>query len=321
MGRNRHRPHRPEALALAIYLWYNTSVMRSLAGNQLPQTIQPAPDELIEDKRNGFGYWSFTPANGVPLGEGLPEVAKYGDFIEMREVVDELAHNKGVLVAGAPGSGKSHLVADLQTASIVNNVPAFCLMMHINSGKASGLENIKPALKDFTDRADQTGGGVVILDNLDMLGYRGKSRTRTRSTGYAQAALPIVKDLLDKPNIAVVGTIHDDAWREGRWTWDDEAIDGPAHAVLEAFPTRLEFEGKMALVGLAHILKLRNAQRSEGQTDISLGRAAQVIRLLHRAGRANFWHANHLEIPLFLENPQAAIDKIEQGRAERRNIK
>lgn len=292
--------------------------MRSLAGNQLPQPLQPLPDELVEDKRNGYGYWSFTPANAVPLTEGLGEVAQYGDFTEMREIVDELARSKGVLVAGAPGSGKSHLVADLQTACIVNNLPAFCLMMHINSGKATGLENIQPALEDFADRTDQTGGGVVILDNVDMLGYRGKSRTRTRSAAYAQAALPIVEGLLDNPKIAVVGTIHDDAWREGRWTWDDESIDGPSQSALEAFPARMEFEGKMALIGLAHILRVRNAQRSEGETEISIGRAAQVIRLLHQSGRANFFHANHLEVPLFLEDPEAAIGKIEQGRSQRR---
>lgn len=74
----------------------------------------------------------------------------------------------------------------------------------------------------------------------------------------------------------------------------------------------------MALVGLAHILQARNLARKEGESPITLGKAAQVIRMLHASGRANFFHANHLDVDLFLEDPKAAIDNIEKGRTQRR---
>lgn len=278
----------------------------------------PSPEEIQEDKRNGNGYWAYTPTPASPLSEALPALRDYGEFTEIPDIVDGLLYNKAVLVSGAPGSGKSHLVRDIQTGCVLNNIPAFCLTMHVNSGKGQGIANIQPALNEFRDKVRETGGGLVILDNLDILGYRGHSRSRTKATEYAQDARELVEDLLSDRDVVVLATSHDDEWREGKWAWDDPVIDEPAQAVLEAFPSRFVFEGKMALEGLAHLLRGRNLRRDASHEQISLGQAAQIMRWLAERNRANFFHANHLPVATFMEDPETAIAEIDHGRAVRR---
>jgi hypothetical protein len=285
----------------------------------LPEfTVLSDDGEIQENRHNGYGYWMYSPAPAAPLDEALPEVAKFGDFNEMPGIIDELIHSKKVLVNGAPGSGKSHLLRDLQTACVFNSIPTFVLAMHINSGKADGAANISPYLHDFTDRSRETGGGVVILDNVDIVGYKGRSRQRSRAIEYAETIEPVIQGLLNDSSTTVLGTAHDDEWREGRWTWQDPAIDEPAAAILDGFSTRIVFDGRMALEGLAHLLWTRNAARVEGEPTISIGQAAKIIRQLHESRRANFFHARHLDAELFLRDPNAAIAAIEHGRAVRR---
>lgn len=278
----------------------------------------PVDGEIQENKRNGFGYWMYLPAPAAPPSEALPEVARYGDFTEMSDIIKALTESHAVLVNGAPGSGKSHLVRDIQTACVLNSIPAFCLTMHINSGKKEGVGNITPYLDDFRDKVRDTGGGLLILDNIDIVGYKGKRRPQGRTAEYAQAAEDLVKETLGDSSLFVVATAHDDEWREGRWTWNDAAIDEPAQAVLDAFPTRLTFEGSMILEGLANILWTRSAARAEGDPPITIGQAAQIMKKLQASKRANFFHANHLDVETFMRDPNAAIAEIEHGRAVRR---
>jgi hypothetical protein len=247
-------------------------------------------------------------------------------------VVRELHDSRALLVKGAPGSGKIHLVRDVLTGSVLNHLPVFVLTMHINAGKADGLENVRGPIEDFREKAEDTGGGLVVLDNIDILAYRGKSKSRTRNRvrEYAEAAVPFVADLVDDESMAVLGTAHDDAWRQGRWTWDDERIDGAAQEVLDMFPSVMRFEGKMALEGLAHILWERmptgkvpdEGGRREGDINQprSIAQAAQVMEMLAGHGRADFFHARHLNVPLFLQDPEAAIEEIDRERDVRRGL-
>lgn len=286
-----------------------------------PVVLPIAPDEIQENKRNGQGHWMFTPEAAVSFDNGLSTLREYGDFTEMTPIIDELSKSKAVLVEGAPGSGKSHLIRDVQTGCIASNIPAFCLTMHVNAGKRSGAANARVALDEFKDKTQATGG-LVILDNADFVGYKGSgSRSRGSATEYAQTVNPLVSELLDDPKYVILATAHDDEWREGKWKWEDPQIDKPAQSILEAFPARFTFEGKMALVGLAHILHARNLARAEGESPITLGQAAQTIRMLHQSGRANFFHAQHLPVGLFLEDPGTAIQEIDAGRAQRRGVR
>jgi hypothetical protein len=261
----------------------------------------------------------FIPDEPVTFGEGSGQLRDYGDFTEIRPIVDELTQSLAVLVEGAPGSGKSHLIRDIQTGCLDSNIPALCLSMHVNAGSRQGAENAAEIVSEFRDKVGDNGG-LIILDNADFVGYKGHSRSRSRAVEYAQAIHPLVKDILEDPKMAVLATVHDNAWREGRWKWADQQIDEPAQLILDAFPSRFTFEGKMSLVGLAHILQMRNIARAETDRPISLGQAAQVIRMLNRTGRANFFHANHLPVKMFLQNPDDAIAHIERGREERRQM-
>lgn len=276
----------------------------------------PLPDEIQENKRNGHGYWMYLPQPAAPLEEALPELANYGDFTELPTIIDELNKTGAILVSGAPGSGKSHLIREIQTGCVLNNIPAFCLSMHINSGNRQGVSNILLQLEEFRDKTRETGGGIVILDNVDIVGYKGGSKRRGHTADYAQAMAPLVQELVDDPNLVVIATAHDDEWREGRWTWNDEAIDEPAQSILEAFPTKFKFEGYVALEGLAYLLYLRN--RSSDQEPISTGQAAQIMSMLNQSGRAKFFFAQHIDPGKFLEDPIAAIEQIESERAIRR---
>ncbi|HEU4966268.1 MAG TPA: hypothetical protein VFT53_02175 [Candidatus Saccharimonadales bacterium] len=277
------------------------------------------PNEIEQNSANGRGYWLFTPETPGDLGDLLESLPDESSFTEVGGIAQGLKTSGSVLVEGAPVSGKSHLVRDLQVAAVVHNVPTFALSTHVNAGKRTGVENIREPLVRFMEHA-QYAGGVVILDNVDYLGYKGssgKARSRSAAEEYARTFQPLVEELIGHPRVTVLGTAHDNRWREGKWTWRDQAIDGPATATLEAFSIRTTFEGKMALVGLAHILRERNLRQSEGMPALDLGSAARIIRMLRANDMADFFHANHLNAHLFLEDPEAALREIDSGRGAR----
>jgi hypothetical protein len=273
-----------------------------------PDIVSSNPIEITANVANGQGYWMFTPRAPRSFGEQAGAMAEYGDFSELGGVISMAAESGSVLVKGAPGSGKSHLVRELQTSAVVHNVPTFCLTTHVNAGKRTGIENVREPLAQFAETIDEGGQGLIILDNVDFLGYKGSSRRATPTAEYAEQARALFGELIDDPRFAVIGTAHDDAWREGRWTWDDPRIDVPAREALELFGSQAVFEGKMSLVGLAHILHGRG---------FNLGTAARTIRELRGQDRANFFHANHIDPDAYLADPQAAIAEIEAGRQAR----
>lgn len=300
--------------------WSSATVFKYTSMTSVNSYPLPAlPNEIEQDRTNGQGYWLFTPDTPGNLNELLESLPEESSFTEAGAIAQGLKTCGSVLVEGAPGSGKSHLVRDLQVAAVVHNVPTFALSTHVNGGKRNGVENIHQPLERFMEYA-QYAGGVVILDNVDYPGYKGnsgKARSRGAAAEYARTLQPIVKELIEHPQIAVLGTAHDDRWRHGKWTWHDQAIDGPATATLEAFSIRITFEGKMALVGLAHILRERNLKRAEDMPALDLGSAARIIRMLRANGMADFFHANHLNAHLFLEDPEAALREIDHGRDAR----
>ena len=275
------------------------------------------PEDSIESNRgNGEGYWLYTPYEPQPVGQAVAHLSEHSDFTEVEGLSRALAESRTVLIQGAPGAGKSHLVRDLQTAAVASHVPTLAVQVHVNGGKRDGAENLRPVISQFKEIAAQTGG-LVILDNVDFLGYRG-SRKRGESRDYAASMEAVVQELVDDPNLVVIGVAHDERWRQNRWSWDDSSIDGPARRTVEAFSRSYGFEGRMALVGLTHILRERNlAETGHADQPVSLDDAARVMRRLHETGHADFFHANHLSIAHYLSDPDAALQQLHHGREDR----
>lgn len=285
--------------------------------SQLP----PSPQEVQENRKNGFGYYMYLPAETQSFSEAIPELEKRA-FTELPEILEQLKESHRVLLGGEPGSGKSHLISYLLVDCITNSVPVFALNVHINGGSRSGIDNIMPEIEQFRAKSKEAKGGLLILDNIDFVGYKGRSRGHGESVDYAKAFQPFIDSLFDDDNVYILATSHDEAWREGRWTWSDERIDMPARAVLDTFPVKLDFEGKMALSGLLEVIMKREFEyeQKEGRSNkASLGDATKVMLELQSMNRANFFHANHLDINKFLEHPHQAIQEIDQGRNERRH--
>lgn len=128
--------------------------MRSPDLQQTPTT----QDEIQENKSNGYGYWMSLPPEPSSLEEISSEIAKFSDYTEMPDIVSELVRSRTLLLEGAPGSGKSHLVRDLQTASVLYSLPAFCLALHVNSGHREGIARIKPELETFSQATSEMVG-------------------------------------------------------------------------------------------------------------------------------------------------------------------
>lgn len=285
---------------------------------QIPEQEMP-----VYNNKDGYGYWMNTPEGAQSFKDALPQLRNYGQFTELPIVVDELYQHKNLMLVGEPGAGKTHLVRDLQLATLINKVPAFCLSLHINAGKARaiGIENILPQIQAFTKQSKEAGMGLMILENIDFLAYKGKSRTLAGSLDYARRFKPILEEMVKDENIAVLGVAHDDLWREGRWTWQNEEINDIAQSVLSEFDNRLAFEGRMALEGLANVIFSRNMATTAEDPGISLGQATKLIQELDNIGQADFFHARHLDIDLFLNDPKAALDKINAGREARKHGK
>lgn len=129
---------------------------------------------LVNDQRNGHGVLMYVPESPQDFGDKL----SYQDETVFPEATDIAlralrAPNKGLLVLGEPGSGKSHLVDDLVLAhGAANNAPAMTLSLHLVGGSATGLENAKGYVDTFTRRIGDTQG-LVVLDNLGYRHFRG----------------------------------------------------------------------------------------------------------------------------------------------------
>lgn len=264
--------------------------------------------EIVEDQRNGFAYWQFSPDKPEAIHEGLQGIAEYSGFKDTAGILQQAEQFGSVLIEGAPGAGKSHLVRELQEGAFINNVPAFCLTMHINQGKPEGIQNIHAPFEAFRTVAAETGG-LVILDNVDMVGYKGKSKRGPAVAKYAADTAAFVRDIAADPSLITIATGHDELWREGRWVWNRPDVDIPANEVLDSFGARAVFEGKMTLAGLAGVLHEKGHR-----FDV----AAKGVRKMREQGVADFFHANHLDLDAYMADSTAAVTVIEEKRAAMR---
>lgn len=266
-----------------------------------------ANNEPFADRSNGNGYWYFLGNPESNVADHLADVAGYGLFLEAPALLSNAQKYGSVLLEGAPGSGKTNIFREIQEASVAYDVSCFGLTMHVNSGKSSGIENVRSHLEAFRQHVAATGG-IVLFDNADYVGYKGHSRRQNAAKRYAAEASGYLGEIIADPNLLVIGSAHDARWRMGHWTWGDPAIDQSAHQFIDSFASRLPFRGQVALVGLVEVMERRGVERAK---------AARVIRGLRLLQMADFFHANHVQPDRFLTDPVSAVAEIEAGRALR----
>lgn len=213
--------------------------------------VLPLGDFLLDtDMRAGRAYSMFVPQNPQGFSEQMFEDLDRTTFKDVPDIITTALEEGSVFVQGEPGSGKSHLVDDLTMACAANNVPYATLTMHINGGKADGPANAREMFDRFRELLGDTPGrrALVVIDNVDYLAYKGH-RSGGRARQYAGEMDELLTELVSDPRLVMVGTGHDDAWREGRWGWNDEVINSHAQHAIELFGSRVVFEGRLSLLG------------------------------------------------------------------------
>lgn len=279
-----------------------------------PEQSVPPKDIFYENRQNGHGIDYFVPSQARQITREVMTDLDGTTFLEVPEVMRSLVGSKSVLIEGEPGSGKSHLVEDLKMVCATNGVPYFSLALHINGGKRAGPQIARESLAEFKSllaQRDPTATPIVILDNVDYLGYRGSSRSRTRTDEFAREMAGLINELMADESLLVLGSAHDDDWREGRWAWGGE-INAVSQHVVESFAARLSFEGSLSLMGLIDVVRNRHP-------DYVGGRAIRLVRLLKTMGLASYFYAKHTDLDSLEADPDAELARVQAGRAERKH--
>ena len=269
-------------------------------------------------RSSGEGYEIFLPTH-PQSAELLPvNTPRIVLFKEMGAVVERLLENRSLLVWGEPGEGKSHLRDDVTMAgAAANDIPFLMVSCHINGAKEKGPALVSERLKELRDAGE--GSKLVVFDNLDYIGYKGKHRTRTRARDYAQRMEPIIEEVVNDESLLALGFIHDEEWRVHRWSWSDPEkpddpfgtdsnIYTPAKKILDYFADRYEFEGWLTDYGLREVIE-------EAGGDEDLLAALDTSVSLKR-----FFYARHLDPKLFRENPELAIKQIRDRRSDMKRV-
>lgn len=268
-----------------------------------------------QGKSSGEGYELYLPKNPVSADKLSANPSDVVLFREMGAVTDRLIAHRSLLVWGEPGEGKSHLRDDITMAGAASNdIPFLMVSCHINGAKEKGPAVIRDKLQELREISDETK--LVVFDNLDYVGYKGKHRTRTRARDYAQRMSPLVEEVINDDSLITLGFIHDKDWRRQRWVWAnpgnpdelDPEIYPHAHNILDQFSQQYEFEGWLTDFGLHEVVEEAGGSRV----------LLDAIRSVE--GLKRFFYARHLDHRLYAENPQLAIEKIEQTRLAMKRV-
>lgn len=277
-----------------------------------PETLDIPRSSYFEVKKNGHGVQWTLPENATSFGQSF-EIHESDVFPEANYVSRKVLRAKdySLLVQGEPGSGKSHLVQDIMWACAdANNAPALTISLHIAGGHQQGGSNIRQYVEEFSRRLNGKRG-LVIFDNLDFLGYKGSNRRLGRTREFAQQTADLVGAVVSEDNLAVLGIIHDKEWRHGRWTWDDTEINHHANRALNAFSEPpYHFKGRLSTDGLVKTMEMSGHSRQV---------AEKFVGQLVLDGKADFFHARHVDPIRYFSDPKAAIAQANQGREDRKS--
>ncbi len=173
--------------------------------------------EVYTNKKNGYGIEIIYGPNGIdsPLNDD-------GNFTEFDSIISTARQFDAVRVQGQPGAGKSEILTAIHLAAYREGISSLFLKSHINGGNYNGLQNIRPMLEDYLDHTKHLGG-LILLDNLDFIGYKGK-RTRVSATNYSTDYNKFLGSLTNRDDRNIlIATTHTDEWRNGNWQWESDS--------------------------------------------------------------------------------------------------
>lgn len=251
------------------------------------------------NRRAGHGYEVFIPDSGEYLD--FPDAKPAMPMFTEASTIGAIAlQNSGpLLVEGEPGAGKSHLIDDLTiTYGAEVDMPFALLKLHINGANKHGITHFREATEAF--RA-QEGQKLVVIDNVDYIGYKGHRR-QALVAEHSRQALETMSELAEDPTVTLIGIAHDDEWREGNWRWpQDHIISGFAQDALKLFTQRHGFEGYLTSHGLEDIATQRHLSED-------------FIAALKYQGLTTYFYASLLDEAAFLHNPEKEMRRIEDIR-------
>lgn len=250
----------------------------------------------------------FTPHNPSSISDiDQPDVSG-SSFEEFPDIFQTLYEGRSVLLRGAPGSGKTNVIRDLEEHCRTLRIPYLTLAVHLNAGTTATVDETRTLLDGYAD-ANRQHGGLLILDNADYIGYKGH-RSAVKAVTYAKTTTHALIRTMGSEGIRTLGTAHSEDWQVNQWRWGRPDIDEAQAALLQAFDTTVVFEGALTTKGVFSILA-KKMHDDETRTDAPDVR--QMAGDITRYGR-NFHLLNHVDLSVFVRSPLTALHEIDKGR-------
>ena len=272
----------------------------------------PDHTSYVAERGNGCGY-DYTvplePADFAAVFDRMPP-EEPRRFAEMPAVLTAAVEHDAVLLQGEPGSGKSHILHDIASLCVGNSVPFLRLSIHINAGTVAHAKETQELLRTFQENAaHMSGRALCLLDNVDFVGFRNRTRKTGKAIDYAQKVVPSLISLVQSPDVITIGTAHSEEWRRRRWRWPEEGhyapINAAARLFLNAFGEIHRFDGSMTNGAIQETLQERGVDAPQ---------ARDIADELGRMGMSQFVYASHIDPQAFMEGSSRACQLVDAGR-------
>lgn len=201
-------------------------------------------DTYISDPTNGRGFAQFMPAE-----------SDWSDELQIDKVVTfdcapdilrqaEAAPDASLLIQGGPGAGKSHLARDVLSVAMLERRPTALWKLHVAAGKLAVFpETVEQVVTPLLERAEEQP--VLILDNIDFLAYKSSATSHTKLKRRLDLFEPLIKGVVERDDLTVVGVGHTPTWRDYNWRAANETAQVRAQGVVDTFQSSVDFTGQI----------------------------------------------------------------------------